>query len=97
MASKKGLQALLAARRLGVRQTDGLDEKLKSAPVFEEVDEEKYRKVVEERRKQGRFVVGKSACAARFVVVVGAPEDAHSLTPLSISFLTPLPTRHAHI
>ena len=61
MSKKAGFADLVAARRSGVRMTDKLEERL-AAPqsMFEELTEDQYRKRVEDRRKQSRFVVGKS-------------------------------------
>lgn len=61
MSKKAGFADLVAARRSGVRMTDKLEERLAAEkPMFKELNDEEYRKVVVERRKQSRFVVGKS-------------------------------------
>ena len=44
------LAALAAAKRSGKRTTDGVEARLEEKKVFEEVDDEEYRKVVKERR-----------------------------------------------
>ena len=94
MASKKGgLEALLAARRLGVRQTDGMEQRLASGPMFEEVTDEQYRKTVEERRAQGRFVVGKSAWRPRRAC---ARTHARKALPSGCSGLIFPPPRASH-
>ena len=86
MKKAGGLEALLAARRLGVRQTDGMEERIASGPMFTEQTDEEYRKTVESRRAQGRFVVGKGACVAAAGVAC-----ACALAPCGLSLTSPPP------
>ena len=58
------MERMAAARRTGVRVTD--ERQFEDASMFEEVTDEQYRKIVQERRKQKAFVVGKGerCCSA---------------------------------
>ena len=56
------LARMAASRRTGVRMSEAVQEFELEKPIFEELDDDAYRKLVSDRRKQKSFVVGDGAC-----------------------------------